>query len=83
MTKTEILLTDIMRSRTYETGCGCASQFLLEKLKEDLRAIHTNRYGSLFCYCPPSQPVGCPGGCQGCWDKDVEEFRKKGESPCL
>jgi hypothetical protein len=83
MIRTEILLTDIMRSRIYETEGDCASQFLLKKLKEDLLAIHMNRYGSMFHYCPPSQPVGCPGGCQSCWDKDVDEFKRKGELPCL
>lgn len=82
MTKIEILLTDVMRSRIHEMNVEYGSLFLLEKLKEDLRMANTNRYG-LFFYCPPSQQVGCPGSCQSCWDKDVDEFKRKGELPCL
>ena len=83
MNKTEILLTDIMRSRIYETDVDRNPWFLLEKLKKDLRAAHTNRYGSLFEHCPPSRSFGCSGSCQSCWDQDVEKFKRKGEAPCL
>ena len=83
MNKTEILLTDVMRSRIHEMNVEYGSLFLLKKLKEDLLAIHRNRYGSRFYYCPPSQPARCSGGCQRCWDKDVDEFKRKGELPCL
>ena len=83
MNKIEILLTDVMRSRIYGKEGDCASQFILRELKEDLLAIHRNRHGSMFHCCPLSQSVECHWDCQGCWDKDVEEFKRKGEAPCL
>lgn len=87
MTKTEIILTEIMRgvSSTMNTPWekNHETEILTNVFADYCKKMNSENRVECTGYCPPHEFVYCTGACRSCWDKAIEKIQRKGESPCL